>query len=111
MCKIGRVDIITEVLMLSSHLALPREGHFLAALHIMLASWASATTVGWYLIQPTPMLTMMHSLTVTGLNFTARLRKQSRLMPRYHVVERCKYGCILTVTTPVISRCDNPEQG
>jgi hypothetical protein len=36
MCKIGRIDITTEVLLLSSHLAYPREGHLDAALHIML---------------------------------------------------------------------------
>ena len=35
MIEIGRVDIATEVSMLSSHLAMPREGHFYAALHIM----------------------------------------------------------------------------
>ena len=35
MCEIGRVDIVTEVSMLSSHLALPQEGHFHTTLHIM----------------------------------------------------------------------------
>jgi hypothetical protein len=35
MCKIGRIDIATEVLLLSLHLAYPREGHIDAALHIM----------------------------------------------------------------------------
>ena len=35
MIEIGRVDIATEVSLLSSHLALPREGHLNAALHIM----------------------------------------------------------------------------
>ena len=35
MVEIGRVDIATEVSMLSSYLALPREGHLEAALHIM----------------------------------------------------------------------------
>jgi hypothetical protein len=33
--ELGRVDIITEVSMLASHLALPREGHLEAALHIL----------------------------------------------------------------------------
>jgi Reverse transcriptase (RNA-dependent DNA polymerase) len=32
--ELGRVDIITEVSMLASHLALPREGHLEAAFHI-----------------------------------------------------------------------------
>ena len=35
MVEIGRVDIATEVSLLSSHLAYPREGHLDAALHIM----------------------------------------------------------------------------
>ena len=32
--ELGRVDIITEVSMLSSHLALPREGHLAAVFHV-----------------------------------------------------------------------------
>ena len=32
--EIGRVDILTEVSMLSSHLALPREGHLEAIYHV-----------------------------------------------------------------------------
>jgi hypothetical protein len=32
--ELGRVDITTEVSMLSSHLALPRDGHLVGALHI-----------------------------------------------------------------------------
>jgi hypothetical protein len=35
MCKIGRIDIATEVLLLSLHLAYLPEGHFDAALHVM----------------------------------------------------------------------------
>jgi hypothetical protein len=35
MCNIGLIDIATEVLVLSSHLAYPREGHLDAALHVM----------------------------------------------------------------------------
>ena len=33
-CKIGRIDILTEVLMLSTHLALPRKGHLKQVYHI-----------------------------------------------------------------------------
>jgi hypothetical protein len=33
--EIGRIDIATEISMLSSHLAYPREGHLEAALHVM----------------------------------------------------------------------------
>ncbi len=35
MCEIRCIDIATEVLLLSSHLAYPREGHLDAALHVM----------------------------------------------------------------------------
>ena len=35
MIVLGRIDIITKVLLLSSHLALPREGHLDAAVHVM----------------------------------------------------------------------------
>ncbi len=35
MCKIGCIDIATEVLLLSSHLVYPREGHLDAALYVM----------------------------------------------------------------------------
>ena len=35
MIEIGRIDVATEVSMLSSHLAYPREGHLEAALHVM----------------------------------------------------------------------------
>ena len=32
--ELGRADLTTEVSMMSSHLALPREGHFKEVLHI-----------------------------------------------------------------------------
>jgi hypothetical protein len=35
MCKIGRINIAIEALLLSLHLAYPREGHLDAALHVM----------------------------------------------------------------------------
>jgi hypothetical protein len=35
MCKIGCINIATEVLLLSLHLAYPQEGHLDAALHVM----------------------------------------------------------------------------
>jgi hypothetical protein len=35
MCKIGCINIATEISLLSSHLAYPREGHLDAALHVM----------------------------------------------------------------------------
>ena len=35
MIKLGRMDIITKVLLLSSHVALPREGHLDTAVHLI----------------------------------------------------------------------------
>jgi hypothetical protein len=35
MCKIGRINIATEVLLLSLYLAYSREGHLDTALHVM----------------------------------------------------------------------------
>ena len=35
MIEIGRIDIITKVLLLLSHIALPREGHLDAVVHVM----------------------------------------------------------------------------
>ena len=35
MVKLGRIDIITKVLLLSSCVVLPREGHLQAAVHVM----------------------------------------------------------------------------
>ena len=35
MVKLGRIDIITKVSLLSSHVALPREGHLDAAINVM----------------------------------------------------------------------------
>jgi len=34
LCEIGRIDILVNVSMLASHLALPREGHLEAVYHI-----------------------------------------------------------------------------
>ncbi len=36
MIELGRVDICTKVSMLSSHMALPQQGHLEVALHVML---------------------------------------------------------------------------
>ena len=35
MIKLGRIEMITKVSLLSSHVVLPREGHLEAAIHIM----------------------------------------------------------------------------
>ena len=40
MVKLGQIDINTEILMLTSYLALPREGHLEAVFHVFLYLWA-----------------------------------------------------------------------
>ena len=35
MMELGRIDIVTEVSILSFHIALPREGHLEAVVHVM----------------------------------------------------------------------------
>ena len=35
MVEIGRIDIVTEIIFLSSHLVMPWEGHLEAAVHVM----------------------------------------------------------------------------
>jgi hypothetical protein len=50
--ELGRVDICLEVSMMSSHLVLPREGHFAQVLHIF-AYLKNTTIRKWYFIQVT----------------------------------------------------------
>ena len=35
MVELGRINVITKVSFLSSHISLPREGHLAAAVHVM----------------------------------------------------------------------------
>ncbi len=51
MCKIGRIDIATEVLLLSSHLAYPLEGHLDAALNMM--GYLRLKYNSWLIFDPT----------------------------------------------------------
>jgi hypothetical protein len=54
--KLGRIDIATEVSLLSSHLAYPRKGHLETALHRCLI-WVMSIIRDLFLTQPTPKLT------------------------------------------------------
>ena len=65
MVKLGRVDITTEVSMLSSCLALPREGH------LKQLSWMFS-----YLEKQnnSEMVLIMHSLMLIILNFQSKIR-------------------------------------
>ena len=68
MVELGRIDIATEVSLLSSHLAFPREGHLETALHIM--SYLSQKHNTRLISDPTyPKRDSSHN--IIGLNFTA----------------------------------------
>ena len=77
--EIGRIDITTEVSMLSSHVAMPREGHLEALLHVF-AHISRSTTVGWPSIQLILPLMSESSRRMTGLSNTMGLRSQSLRM-------------------------------
>ena len=70
MVELGRIDIATEVSLLSSHLAYPREGHLETALHIM--SYLRQKHNTRLIFDPTyPKLTWECSHSLTGPNFMA----------------------------------------
>ena len=51
MVELRRIDIATEVSLISSHLAFPHEGHLETALHIM--SYLSQKHNTWLIFDPT----------------------------------------------------------
>ena len=50
MCELGRIDICTEVSMLSSYSAMPREGHLEATLHVF--SFLKSHSNSWLIFDP-----------------------------------------------------------
>jgi hypothetical protein len=52
MCELGRVDILTEVSTLASHMALPREGHLEAVVYRVFA-YLKAKHNAWIVFDPT----------------------------------------------------------
>ena len=59
--ELGRIDIITEVSMLASQLALPREGHLEAVFHIF--GYLKGHHNAWMVFNPTyptPEISMFH---------------------------------------------------
>jgi hypothetical protein len=50
MCELGRVDICTEVSMLSSYSAMPCEGHLEAALHVF--TYLKSKSNSWLIFDP-----------------------------------------------------------
>ena len=65
MVELGRVDVCLEVSMMSSHLALPREGHLEQVLHIF-AYLKNIITLSWFMIQVTLLWMKMISSEATG---------------------------------------------
>jgi hypothetical protein len=64
--ELGRVDITTEVSMLSSHLALPREGYLVGAFHVFAYTLKRNTMPEWFLIRHILSLTRAPSRHMTG---------------------------------------------
>ena len=58
--ELGRVDVCLDCSMLSSHLALPREGHLHQLIQVF-ACLKKTTTLRWCMIQATPVLTSPNS--------------------------------------------------
>ena len=65
MVELGRVDVCLEVSMMSSHLALPREGHLEQVLHIF-AYLKKYHNMSWFMIQVTLLWMKMTSSEGTG---------------------------------------------
>ena len=63
--ELGRVDVCLEVSMMSSHLALPREGHLEQVLHIF-AYLKNIIRLSWFMIQVTLLWMKMISRQGTG---------------------------------------------
>jgi hypothetical protein len=63
--ELGRIDIITEVPMLSTHLCLRRKGHIKMSF-VCLHTWGYITTRGLCLILLTPLLTWVPSSRLIG---------------------------------------------
>ncbi len=81
MVKLGLIDIATEVSLLSSHSALPHEGHMDPALHIM-AYLVYTTTHACVRIQPIQTLTMSSFQLWIGNNSNVKLLNPFLLMPQ-----------------------------
>lgn len=64
--ELGRVDICTEVSMMSSHLALPRQGHLKELFHIFAYLRSRRRTQKWSMIQQKLRLTSLSFQDKTG---------------------------------------------
>ena len=75
MIKLGRIDIITKVSLLSSHAALPREGNLEAAVHVM-TLLVRDTILNWCVILCTQKYITVFLKNVIGRNFKGMQRRQ-----------------------------------
>ena len=81
MVEIGRVDIITEVSLMASHMAMPREGHLDAVLHIFgFLKIKYNTTHGCVSIRLFHFVIREHSRSVIRSNSMEMSRRLSRVM-------------------------------
>jgi hypothetical protein len=79
MVEIGQVDIITEVSLMASHMAMPHEGHLYTVLHIFVFS-RSSTTHGCVSIRLFHFVMREHSKSAIGSNSMERLMRLSQAM-------------------------------
>ena len=107
MVEIRRVDIITEVLLMASQMAMPREGHLDAILHIF--GFLRRKYNSRMAFDPTvPFVDESVFKVATGRNFMVMCWRQSLLMHRNLVEQASAYGCTLTVTTLERRRREGP---
>ncbi len=87
MCKIERIDIATEVSLLSLHLAYPQEGHLDAALHVMGYLRLKYNSLNLFFTPLTLLsMTLLYSIMI-GRSSTRTSRRLFQRMPR-HLSER-----------------------
>ena len=87
MVELGRVNVITETSVLASHMALPREGHLDAALHVF-GYLKKSTMQEWSLTQLTLILTRISSYDMTGHASVEKWKKRCQRTDLNHWVNR-----------------------
>ena len=78
--ELGRVDILLETSLMSTHLALPRRGH-LEQLHHIFGYLKTNPDANYSLTHSIQTLTRGHLRNMTGMNFIVMLRKDCQATP------------------------------
>ena len=99
MVELGHIDFATEISLLSSHLAYPREGHLEAALHVMAYLKSRNKVLALPLTRPTPILTCLPSPPMTGPSSMGMYRKLSHTTYLNPWVKTLTFACFRIVTT------------